>query len=99
MPREIDSWIVKTSSVVPEYLCAQSAESLAMSISFVVTRSDDPLRRTDPSSKYCTPRFAAMSASGSERPLRRMLDVREMTRSARTLDRSVMISSVSPSAK
>src|SRR5207237_803510 len=51
MPREIDSWIVKTSSVVPEYLCAQSAESLAMSISFVVTRSDDPLRRTQPASR------------------------------------------------
>jgi hypothetical protein len=31
--------------------------------------------------------------------LSRMLDVREMTRSARTLDRSVMISSVRPSAK
>ncbi len=99
MPREIDSWMVKTSSFVPEYLCAQTAESLAMSISFVVTRSDGPLRRTDPSSRYCTPRLEAISLSCSPLPLRRMLEVREMTRSARTLERSVMISSIRPSAK
>ncbi len=88
-----------TSSSVPPYLSAQSWASFGASTSRAVMRRVFAARLTLPSSTYRQPRSRPMAARPRPSPLRRIAEDREITRRARTRDRSVMISSVSPSLK
>ena len=87
------------SSTVPEYFSAHSVSSLTGSTSCVVIRTALPDRLTLPLSTKRTLSSETSAFKSFPAPFSCMLELREITRSVRICERSVMISSVRPSLK
>ncbi len=85
--------------MVPLYFSAQICSSVVVSTSCAVMRSALPAFRALPVNAYRTPRVRPISRRPLVVPLSCSEEVREITRSAFTPERSVMSSSVSPSLK
>jgi hypothetical protein len=97
--RAISSWIPNTSSTVPLYFSLQIGSSLLASTNSVVTRSALLARRTEPATTWLTLSSRAIVGVSFLVPLRVIAELREITRSPSSRDRSAMISSVNPSTK
>jgi len=84
---------------VPLYWPAQRWVSLAASINWALIRSLRPDLRTLPSTTYWTSSWRARARTSLSVPLRDIVEVREITRSAVNRETFEMISSVRPSAR